>query len=190
MSFAFFISESYLKSNTPIGDNVDAKELQPFIKTAQDTYIHEALGTCLYNRLTDSKLASPSNTTPNEQILIVMLKPCLAFYSAYDALPFIWSKIRNVGIQKQKGNDNSETASISEMNYLQKQLKNKADFYLKRVQDYLCCNSSLYPEYRCSCSTCAGLSPNSNVGPSCALAFDKNSNEDEGYKKYYRKWLL
>ena len=43
-TFAFFISEQDVKKNTPIDENVDSKLLQTAMRTAQDIYIRDILG--------------------------------------------------------------------------------------------------------------------------------------------------
>ena len=52
-TFAFFISEQDVKKNTPIDENVDSKLLQTAMRTAQDIYIRDILGSTLYDKLCD-----------------------------------------------------------------------------------------------------------------------------------------
>jgi len=59
---AFFISETYLKDNSPLSRNIDMVELYPFAKTAEEIYIQEAIGTALYDDLIAKIIA---NTYPS-----------------------------------------------------------------------------------------------------------------------------
>ena len=70
MAFAFFLTEDYLKDNSPLGKNVDIGDVYPYVKAAQNIYIQEMLGTPLYQRLMDSRNASPPDTTVNEIALL------------------------------------------------------------------------------------------------------------------------
>lgn len=167
---AFLISETYLKDNSPLSGNVDIAEIYPYTKTAEDIYIHEAIGTCLYDRLIAGVIAN--NLNANETVLVKKLRDVLVWYTCYDALPFIAIKVRNIGVVKQIG-DKLESATTSDLSFLRKECKNKGDFYLKRVQDYLCCNGNLFPEYSCNCAKCDKLIPNTkSPGTSCDVAFD------------------
>ncbi len=185
MARAFFISEQYLKDNSPLSGNAEMAEIYPFAKTAEETYVQIAIGTNLFERLIESLTASPQDTTPDEKVLIKKIRSCLVWYTCYDAIPFLSDKIRNIGIVKQGGNnlENSDEASI---NRLLKKCKDKGDFYLQILQAYLCENSSLFPEY--NCNGCAEISPNTSVSNTSALAIEKNY-EDEIQTKFARKYF-
>lgn len=187
MASAFFISENYLKDNSPLSGNIDIKEVYPFAKTAEEVYIQEAIGTRLFDRLVSSLTASPKNTTVNEIVLLKKIRSCLVWYTCYDALPFLATKIRNVGLVKQAG-DNLESATDQQEIRLEKKCKDKGDFYLRILQNYLCENSNLFPEYRCSGWNCSEITPNQTVSNSSDLAIDRNDcdNYDTAFA---RKWL-
>ena len=188
MASAFFISETYLKDNSPLSGNVDIKELYPFAKTAEDIYIQEAIGTCLYDHLISTLTASPPNYNSDEMELMKKIRAALVWFTCYDALPFIGTKIRNIGVVQQTGENLSSASDLKEA-ALRKEIKNKADFYLKRLQDYLCANSTLFPQYNCSCSSCANIQPNVNVSNSCDLAFDNDLTNNDINTRFIRKWL-
>ena len=184
MAFAFFLTEDYLKDNSPLGKNVDIGDVYPYVKAAQNIYIQEMLGTPLYQRLMDSRNASPPDTTANEIALLRLVREALLFYSCYRALPFIWAKIRNVGLVKQ-GGENLEVLTKEEMQYLRDDLKKDADFYLMRVRDYLYQNHTLFAEYGGTYDW-SELYPNPHVSNSCDIAFDVNDGRDEFIYKYRR----
>lgn len=188
-AYAFFISETYLKNNSPLSGNIDIAEIYPFAKTAEDIYIQQAIGTCLYDRLIESLTNSPPDTTANETILLKKIRKALVWYTAFDALPFLAIKIRNIGVVKQTG-ENLESSAREDVSYLRNLLKDKADEYMKLVQLYLCENSDLFPEYCCSNWTCDKLLPNPNTSSSSDIAFDRNIKKSgEIDINFVRKWI-
>lgn len=186
MAIGLFIDETYLKDNSPLSGNVDIQELYPFVKTAEDIYIQEAIGTTLYN---DLKTKINANDTlsayPNELTLVKKIRDAVLWYTCYDALPFIAIKIRNIGVVNQSG-DSLSNADRANTSYLRQELKDKGDFYLKRVQDYLCEYESLFPAY--DIGTKDELNPNFNApSPNCDIAFDKNNDSID--TNFYRKYI-
>lgn len=189
MSKAFFISEKYLKDNSPLSGNVDIAELYPFARTAEEIYIQEAIGTNLFDylitALDNSVNGSPAAAlSADDKTLIRKIRDCLVWYTCYDAIPFLAMKLRNIGIVKQTG-DNMTSAETTDLHWLRKECKNKGDFYLKRLQDYLCANKSLYSAYKCG--TGDQLDPNKKIpSSSCDIAFDDCGEVDTDY---VRRWI-
>lgn len=184
---AFFISETYLKNNSPLSGNVDIDEIYPYAKTVELIYIQEAIGTTLYDDLV-TKITADNDLSgyPNELILVKKIREAVLWYTVYEALPFISIKLRNIGAVKQTGEGHT-SASAQEVRDLRHECKVKGDFFLKRVQAYLCDNEDLFPEY--DQGTDDDLDPNVNSPtPSCDIAFGTRE-EDDDYKKFYRKWL-
>lgn len=179
---AFFISETYLKDNSPLSRNIDMVELYPFAKTAEEIYIQEAIGTALYDDLIAKIIAN--TLSANETILCKKIRSALVWLVIYDAIPFISSKIRNIGVVKQNG-ENLETSDRSDVSYLRKEAKNKADFYMKLLQGYLCENSDLFTEYCCANWDCSKLFPNTNTSSSCDLSFDRTQEVDIKFLRRY-----
>lgn len=155
----YFVSQDYIVSKTPLSVNVDADTIKPFIIETQERYVKDVIGENLYNRIIDG--ATNSNLTVNELALIDKIKPMLANYVVYDALPFISIKLRNKSILKAAG-DTLTIISESELLMIRNEIKNKAEYYLTMLQKYLCDNSSLFPEYK---------SPNNNVVPNSTRSY-------------------
>lgn len=187
MARAFFISEKYLKDNSPIPGNQDMDEIYPFAKSAEETYIQEAIGTRLYERLISSLTASPQNTTANEKILMKKIRDVLVWYTVYDAIPFLSIKLRNIGPVKQ-GGENLTPAEDDPLKRLEKKCKDKGDFYLQMLQKYLCQNGHLFEEYRCSGWGCSELMPNTRVSNTSGLAIE-DRYEDKIDTYYARKYF-
>ena len=172
---AYFISETYLKDNSPLNKNIDMTELYPFARTAEDIHIQQILGTNLYNDLIAKVIADPTvSAYPNELALLKLIRSAMVWLIIYDAIPFLGTKIRNIGIVQQYDANNIDTAARADVSYLRKEVKNKADHYIKMLQGYLCQNTALFQQYCCSSWDCSKLFPNQNTSSSCDLAFDRN----------------
>jgi hypothetical protein len=185
MPEAIFIDEVYLKENSPLSANIDMAEIYPFAKSAEDRYIHEAIGTSLFNYLTDVVNNLPSPISDNDQTVLDYIKNAMVWYTNYDALPFIWVKLRNIGLVKQAG-ESMETASESEMQLVRNECKDKAVWYINRLKSYLCANGKLYEQYNKGCWSCGDISPTGVKSHGIDLYFDKNTTPDlELYKKYF-----
>lgn len=188
MATAHFISDTYLKSNSPLSGNYDINEIYPFARTAEEKYIQEAIGTKLYDRLVESLNASPKDTTANEITLLKKIRSAVLWYTVYEALPFLDIKIRNIGVVRQ-GGENLQNVGRSDVTFLREQCKNNADYYLNLVQRYLCENGDLFEQYRSGTWGCSELFPNSNHSNSCDVAFDRKDNADDINTEFVRKWL-
>ncbi len=141
---AYFFSENYLKSNTPVSNNVDYEDIKPFIEPAQETLIRSRIGKSLYDRLLQS--IEQEDWNPDELELIKLIRPSVMYYTVYLALPFLQSKIRNKGIVK--GTDQFlQTISRQDQLDLRQEFKEMSGFYMRRVEEWLCLYSSRYPQY-------------------------------------------
>ena len=181
MERAFFISETFLKDNTPISGNVDIAEIYPFAKTAEETLIQEAIGTSLFDDLIDkinlAAASPPTVLSADDIVLLKKIRLALMWYTVHNAIPFIATKIRNIGVVQQSG-ENLTNADGNTIANMQKTCKMNGDFYLRLVQKYLCKNHALYPAYDvCDCG--AGLPANRNYpSPGLDIAFLKNYYRD------------
>ena len=149
-----FIDPQYLRVNSIINDNVDAKVLQPLIRMSQDKYIQQAIGTSLYVKFLDLvDAAAPTNPIPvpiigDDKILLEQyIIPTLVQYTVWESMPYMQFKMRNKGVSKQSS-DNSEPVDLTELVYFRENVLNTAEFYAQRMIKYLCENASLYPDFR------------------------------------------
>ncbi len=171
----YFISETYIKENTPLSQNIDVKDILPHIQPAQDLHIQDILGSNFYNYLWTAY--SGQTLTANEETLVTKIKPALAYRAAEMALPFIQYQVKNKGIQTQFG-DNSVGVGMSELSYLRNELKNRAEFYSVRVVEYLKENSSLFSGYTTNNTT--DIDPDKSSPYNCGIVFYKGSGYNNG----------
>ena len=141
---ASFISEVYLKRYSPITQNVDVSLIFPYVETYQVTNIMPVLGSKLYQRLALGIAAN--NLTANEIELLEIVRQMLVWGSTSMCIPFLSIQLRNKGVMRQ-GGENTETANLDEIRYLRHEANNLAEFYGKRLNEYLCKNGNLFPEY-------------------------------------------
>jgi hypothetical protein len=160
MNRVLLTNTARLKKHTPIQDNVDDNLLNPYIFKAQETHIHQILGTDLYNKvLSDVKAGT---ITGNYKILLDdYIIPCLTEWAFYEVMPFIQLKITN----KTIGRGNAEffaEGDLNDLKYLRNSVRDLGEFYGTRMIGYLKQNSHLFKEY----TTNSGLDkivPNSST---------------------------
>ena len=157
-----FVNEDKLKSSTAINYNVDTAFLLPFLKIAQDKHLQIILGTKLYDKLQDDIAEVEGATlTGNYKILVDdYIQDAIIHYALVEALPFISFQIKNGSIT-QKNSENGTAATRQDVDYLVQKERDSAEFYGQRIVEYLCNDSSSFPEY--SQNTGADLNPISNA---------------------------
>lgn len=179
MAQALFLSETYLKTTTVLPFNLDVKEYYPFINICQDTYIRDVLGDSLYDKIYTGLIANTLNA--NEIQLLQIIRPTLAHYIIYKALPFLRDKIKNIGVVSTA--DDKQTRSDDKpFDKLRQEILDTAEYYMTRLQKYLCNNSSLFPEYNYSNKD---VNPNKTSGYNCDLYIDPNFIDEKFIKNYY-----
>jgi hypothetical protein len=157
MAEVLLISENYIYQNTPVNTSVEAAKIYPFIRLAQDKFIEPALGTNLLSKLkTDGEAVAGNYLILRDEYV----RPALCWFALQEMLPSLNFKIDNGSIA-QHNSENTTAVGLSEMNALVEQAKNNSRYYDARLKDYLCNNSSLFPEY--STNSGANISPTSKL---------------------------
>ena len=137
-----WINQSYLKSFTPLNNNIDVSEVANHIETAQLIYTREILGKNLYDDL-DAKIIAASFSSAEGE-LIDILKQGIAYRASEIAIPFLSIKIKSKGAVRLR-DEFAEPASLEDMKYIRHELKNRAEYYETRAKDYLCLYPSEFP---------------------------------------------
>ncbi len=152
----YFITETYLKNQTPITANVDVTDVTPFIRTQCEMRVQPILGTYFYKDILTKYNAQTLN--PDEEILVSYIQPVVAWRSAEDAVFGLSYQLKNKGLQTQFG-DNSNSVSIQEVNFGQDHYAQKASFYESRLSHYLKDNKALFPEFTSDLNKDSDLRP-------------------------------
>lgn len=137
------ISEQTLKDTVPISaNNSITSPLKQSIFDAQEFYIKPILCEALYTELQDQ--IRLQTVTPNNQALLDIISPCLAYWVYYRYLPVNWAKVREQGVVNQTGNT-ATNISLNDLTYLRGEAESSAQMYQIRLVCYLEANKTLYP---------------------------------------------
>lgn len=145
MARGLFISESYVKENSEVDENVDMKLINPTIWYCQKQYIETAIGTALYNDLL-SDIVGGSLSGDNLTLVDEYIADALLFWVKHEMQVPLTYKFRNKSVNKNT-DPNSQTVSFEEHKYLRDFYKPKAQMFTDRLKKYLCENSALFPLY-------------------------------------------
>lgn len=154
MTNILLISEDYVKSNSNIDDNLWGKFLLPAIREAQEIGLQGIIGgnlyECILGMVADGGIGMDENFD-YKYLLDKHIQPYLLYRVMADVIPLIGTKISNLGLLRT---DDEKSVNITkqERDSLIKYYEQRADFYCKRMQEYLSKNSMLYPELTdCDC---------------------------------------
>jgi hypothetical protein len=148
MAYALFISRNDIIKNSPLQGAIDADALLPFIRTAQDKYLKNLLGTVLFDflqtRITANTVSSLS--VYYQDLLDDYVKNALIWYGCVEYIPFSSIQFKSNGSVKQQS-EQGIAPSKSEIDYLLAKALNNADYYALRLQNYLISYSNEIPQY-------------------------------------------
>lgn len=159
MATALLVSEQRVKQWSNLDDNVRMNDITPSIIQAQDLYIQPLLGTKFYNRIKNGIIASDLNSD-EETFLKDYIGPTLIQYSLYILLPQLKYKLVEKGVMTGTSED-ATPISLDEMKWLRQDALDKAQFYSKRLVEYLIDFPGLFPEYETPGTE--GMYPNKQV---------------------------
>lgn len=146
MAFGLFITRNDIIKNTPLGGAIDADALLPFVRTAQEKYLLNLLGTVLYNKIQDDIEASTAFSGIYQTLVADYIKPTLIWYSCVEYIPFSAITFKSNGAVKHIS-EQSVSPGKNEVDYLLSKALDNASYYATRLQDYLLAYSSQIPEY-------------------------------------------
>lgn len=150
-----FVNPDYIKRITNINASIEDSYLVPSVILAQDKYIQLYLGTDLLEKLkTDISAGTISGNY--ETLLDKYVRKATLWWTMVDLMPSLYVKIDNGGLAIRVSDD---TTSISpdDLHRETERARTNAQFYTFRLYQYLCNNSSLFPEY--SSNTGADMLP-------------------------------
>lgn len=165
MANALFVSDSYIKENTIIDENVDVKLLQMAIYEAQQLHILPYIGTGLYDEIS-SQINSSTLTALNTTLLESYIQPALKYWVLVEGVDTLTYQFKNKGVVK-KGSEQSNQIDLEEVRRLIDKYKNKAEVFTEKIIKYLIQNTSSYPLYE-------------NPGTSVDTVFPKKSGFQTG----------
>lgn len=149
------INEKWLKEYSPIPLNYNMKELHNYIKLAETIWLVPIIGNEFYEELLE-QVAENTLTEENSTALVEAIYPYLGFSIAYEALPFIWGHISEVGITKGKS-ENSDSLDLKDMTYISQHLRTQVEARKDYCKKWLCEHYQSFPNLNvcaCECSCC------------------------------------
>jgi hypothetical protein len=151
MANVLLVSENKIKAFTSTNKNVDMDTIRAEISIAQDIHLQPLLGTRFYNHLL-SQVSATGNTFNADELILVndYISNYLIQVSFYEIIPSLHLRAMNVGIVKAGAVDGGrDGVDIETMKYLRNIQKQRADFYMMRLQDYLIIGKgqNKFPDY-------------------------------------------
>lgn len=172
---ALLVSEQRLKQWTNLDVNVRIEEITPFIIQAQDIYIQDTLGTKFYNRIKNGIIAADLDT--NETLFLTdYIGPCLMQFALYLMMPGLKYRLTDKGVLSGSSEETTQT-SLDELKYLRQSALDTAEFYQKRMREFLIDNPGMFPDYDTPGTD--GMYPNKQNPYFSGLVIPKS------YKTYY-----
>jgi hypothetical protein len=127
--------------------NFDNALLNDSIPLAELKYLRKAIGKELYNQLAVQQ-AAQQYTGLNETLISAYLKPCLARYAVYEAMPLIKAEITSNGLQTPSIEYN-QPVSDADFAMLRGKMLADAELMLREMLEYIKENSGSFPAYTC-----------------------------------------
>ena len=146
---ALFITVKDLKAKSIISGNTDGDKLIHFIEVAQDIHIQNYLGGRLYDKMQALIISNEIELAINSDYKLLRddyIKPMLTWFTQSEYFPFAMFKIDNGGVSKHRGEE-SDVANYGDIDRMMSKINDRSEFYTRRFLDYICDNSTKYPEY-------------------------------------------
>ena len=119
----FYISETQLKENTIIDENVDVKVIADTIDLCQDKYITPLIGTALDNELQTQ--VGANTVTSDNTTLLVYIQNALKYWVLYEGVDIFTYKFRNKSVMKMNS-ENSNSIDTEEIRRLMEIIRSGA----------------------------------------------------------------
>jgi hypothetical protein len=125
---------------------LDVDLISSVIREAQIVHITRLLGSKLYDKILSD--VDNGTLTGNYKTLVDnYIQDVLIYASYYESLETIYLRPRNAGLVVPQGGENNSAADITLYDKKRQSVKNKMQYFAERLVDYLCFNTSIYPEY-------------------------------------------
>tara|TARA_R100000541_G_scaffold39382_1_gene47200 strand:+ start:3450 stop:3959 length:510 start_codon:yes stop_codon:yes gene_type:complete len=148
MATALFISRTDLVKNTIVSGNLDTDKFIQFIKIAQEIHIRNYLGSKLYDKISIDILGTGGASLTGAYLTLVndYVQDMLIHYAMVDYLPFAAYQVSNGGVFKHTS-ENAISVDKNEVDYLVAKEREFAEYYTRRMIEYVTYNISSFPEY-------------------------------------------
>jgi len=145
MTTTFLISEAKVRSFTSLNNAVDSELIKNNIRTAQDYWLQNIIGTILYDRLL-SDVDAGTLTGDYKGLVDNYIQDFLLYSTYYETLEDIYLRPRNNGLLRPNGGENSDPVERDLYDMKRQSLRNKMDYYGQRLTEYILDQDNLFPE--------------------------------------------
>ena len=142
---ALFVSEQRFKAFTNVDANVRMQDISPYLLQAQDLYMQDTLGTKFFEALKDG-IINDTLTADEKNLLNDYIAPPTMQYALYLMLPALKYKLVDKGLVSGQSEETGST-NLDELKYLRQEVLNTAQFYNKRLREYLLDNPGMFADY-------------------------------------------
>lgn len=161
MTNILFISEEFIKKNSGLNDNLFGKSLLPAIRESQDIYLQQIIGATLYKKLIDlvdnGTIGDVENAVYKE-LLDEYVRDYMLYQTIVQLIPVTNVKLSNYGTTLS--NDQYlVNLSQGDAELIEKHYSILADFYARRLQEFILNNCDALDVDAC---TCNGIKANLN----------------------------
>lgn len=142
------VSEDYIKSNSPISNNLDDKYLLPSIAYMQRSKLEETIGSQLLQKLQELIGSDTINDETNIHYKVLLddyLQDFLMYLAIADIVVTTSFKINNFGVNRTD-DEKVYSASYNEVMQMKNYLLEKANYCQYRLQRYLIANYANFTE--------------------------------------------
>lgn len=150
MTKVLLVSEDYIKTESILNDNCYGKFLLPAIREAQDIYLSQIIGQNLldelYFRVLNNQISGDYKTLLEDYI-----QPFLLYQVQSNIVPTLNVKLANIGTVLTQ-DEHIVNLSKTDVDNLKQNIQYRADFYCRRLQEYLLQNRETFDLDDCACS--------------------------------------
>ena len=159
MTNVLFISEDFIKTNSGLNDNLFGKSLLPAIREAQDIYLQQIIGSTLYHKLlelVDEGTIGDTGNTIYKELLDEYVRSYMLYQTIVQVIPVTNVKLSNYGTTLS---DDQYLVNLSQgdAELIEKHYSIIADFYARRLQEFILNNCEALDVDAC---TCEGIKAN------------------------------
>lgn len=140
----WFVTESFLKKNGMITDNVDAQDVAPLIQNAAKAFVKKAIGSYFFDDLLTKY--NSQTLSADEMRVVEIMQYSIGWRATAEAGVSLSYQLKNKGYQTQSG-DNSEAVEDKVVWKLYDHYIQKCVVFDNELKDYLLANKSLYPAF-------------------------------------------
>lgn len=157
------VNVDYVKKLTALNSAVDDNFIKAAMYIAQDKWVQPYLGDALMQKIKED---TEDSTIAGNYLLLrdtYMVKP-IVWWTMVELMPNLTYKMDN-GTLVQRLSEDSQPVTDNVMKDMIDRCRHNAEYYTKRLREYLCANSSLFPELNTNTDEQRGPMASGNTTP-------------------------